>query len=181
MMNPSRACFVAAIVLSLAAPVLAQEPKSSGLAKELATALDAAKLDSIAASDPAQPDAYIAALYLPGIQLLTVSGKYAAPTLLKDKLSKKEYREIYLDLNGASIPASRLFVEDLGADGLQTKRGDSQAFDSFEAAGKRTMFDGNPGRQKLSDQEYQKTFSTAEEQYRQMLTALLTQLRSAKD
>ena len=74
-MSAARGCLTAAFVLSLAAPVLGQESKSSTIAKELVAALDAAKLDSIAAPDPAQPDVYIAALYFPGIHLLTVLGQ----------------------------------------------------------------------------------------------------------
>jgi hypothetical protein len=176
-MNAARGCLAAAFAMSLAAPALGQESKSSGIAKELVAALDAAKLDSIAAPDPAQPDVYVAALYFPGIQLLTVSAKYSVPTLLKEKLAKKDYREIYLDLNGASIPASKVFVEDHGADGLRAKRSENQPFDSYEAAGKRIAFDGNPGRQKLSEEEYMKTFSAADEVYSHMLTALLAQLK----
>ena len=48
---------------------------------------------------------------------------------------------IYLDLNGASIPSSKVFVEDLGADGLRAKRNENQPFDVYESAGKRTDFD----------------------------------------
>ena len=59
------------------------------------------------------------------------------------------------------------------------RRGEGQAFDSYEAGGTRTVFDGNPGKQKLSEQEYLKVFSTADELYSRMLTALLTQLRTA--
>jgi hypothetical protein len=40
----------------------AQEAKSPALARELAAALDTAKLTSLAAKDPAQPDRYVAAL-----------------------------------------------------------------------------------------------------------------------
>jgi len=177
-MSAARGCLAAAFAMSLAAPVLGQESKSSGIAKELVAALDAAKLGSIAAPDPAQPDVYVAALYVPGIQLLTVSAKYSVPTLLKDKLAKKEYREIYLDLNSASIPSSKVFVEDLGADGLRAKRSENQPFDSYEAAGKRIAFDGNPSRQRLSEEEYLKTFSAADERYSHMLTVLLTQLKN---
>ena len=70
-----------------------------------------------------------------------------------------------------------MFVEDLGADGLRAKRSENQPFDSYEAAGKRIAFDGNPSRQRLSEEEYLKTLSAADERYSHMLTALLTQLK----
>ena len=68
---------VAAAVVAafIAVPALAQESKSSALAKQLTAALEAGKLDCIAAKDPAAPDIFYAALYFPG-SLLVVSDKY---------------------------------------------------------------------------------------------------------
>jgi hypothetical protein len=167
----------AVVVLSLATAASAQESKSAPLAKQLAAALDAAKLDSIAAKDPSAPDIFFAALYFPGVQLLVVSGKYSVPQLLTERLVKKEYRDTYLDLNGASVPATKLFLEDPGADGVKAKREENQPFDSYEAEGKRLMFDGDWKKQKLSEQDYMKAFSTADERYTQILTALIAQLK----
>jgi len=163
------------IALSFAAPASAQESKSAPLAKQLAAALDAAKLDSIAAKDPATPDVFVAALYFPGMQLLTVSGKYSVPQLLFERLIKKEYRDIYLDLNGAGT--EKTFIEDPGADGIKAKRENNQPFDQAEMAGKRARFDGEWKAQKMSEQDYQKAFSAADERYTQILTALLAQLK----
>jgi hypothetical protein len=163
------------LALYIATPVFAQESKSAPLAKQLAAALDAAKLDSIAATDPDAPDAFAAALYFPGVQLLVVAGKYSVPQLLATRLAKKEYRDVYLDLNGAATEKS--FIEDPGADGLKAKRESNQAFDQIEVSGKRTMFDGEWKAQKLSEQEYLKAFSSADERYAQILGALLAQLK----
>ena len=167
----------AVIVLSFSTAASAQESKSAPLAKQLAAALDAAKLDSIAAKDPSAPDIFFAALYFPGVQLLVVSGKYSVPQLLTERLMKKEYRDTYLDLNGASVPATKLFLEDPGADGVKAKREENQPFDSYEADGKRLMFDGDWKKQKLSEQDYMKAFSAADERYTQILTALIAQLK----
>ena len=167
----------AVIVLSLSTAASAQESKSAPLAKQLAAALDAAKLDSIAAKDPSAPDIFFAALYFPGVQLLVVSGKYSVPQLLTERLVKKEYRDTYLDLNGASVPATKLFLEDPGADGVKARREENQPFDSYEAEGKRLMFDGDWKKQKVSEQDYMKAFSTADERYTQILTALIAQLK----
>jgi hypothetical protein len=165
----------ACLVLSLAGSASAQESKSGPLARQLASALDAAKLDSIAAKDPAAPDVFFAALYYPGAQLLCVSGRYSAPQLLADRLAKKEYRDIYLDLNGAGT--DKVIVEDPGSDGLKAKRETNQPFDQVEMGGKRTMFDGEWKAQKLQEQDYLKTYSAADERYAQILTALLAQLK----
>jgi hypothetical protein len=163
------------LALSAAAPVFAQESKSAPLAKQLAAALDVAKMDSIAAKDPEAPDAFAAALYFPGLQLLVVSGKYSVPQLLTTRIANKEYREVYLDLNGAAT--AKTFIEDPGADGLKPRRENNQAFDQAEMAGKRIMFDGDWKAQKVSEQEYLKAFSAADDRYAQILTALLAQLK----
>lgn len=171
----ARGSLAAFVALSFALPASAQDSKSAPLARQLAAALDAAKLDSVAAKDPDAPDVFVAALYFPGMQLLAVSGNYSAPQLLNDRLGKKEYRDVYLDLNGAAT--AKTFIEDPGADGLKAKRENNQPFDQAEMAGKRTMFDGDWKRQKMSEQDYTKAFSAADDRYAQMLTALLAQLK----
>ena len=176
----SRAAFVAsfaAVLLSFAPAASAQEGKSAALAKQLAAALDAAKLDSIAAKDPTAPDIFVAALYFPNAQLLVVSAKYTAPQLLDARLSKKEYRDTYIDLNSASVPESKIFVQDAGADGLKAKREEGQAFDSYETAGKPMVFDGDWKRQKVSEQDYMKAYTAADDRYSAMLAALLAQMK----
>ena len=165
----------ALLALSVATPASAQDSKSAPVAKLLAAALDAAKLDSIAAKDPEGADVFCAALYFPGMQLLVISGKYSVPQLLATRLTNKEYRDIYLDLNGAAT--AKTFIEDPGADGLKAKRESNQPFDQAEMTGKRTMFDGDWKAQKLSEQDYMKAFSAADDRYTQILTALLAQLK----
>jgi len=162
----------AVLVLLTAAPAFAQESKSAALVKQLTAALDAGKLDSIAAKDPSAPDGFCAALYFPNSQLLVVAAKYSAPQLLSARIAKKEYRDTYIDLSSASIPASKVFVQDAAADGLSAK-----GFDTFEQAGKTTVFDGDYKKLKVSEQDYQKLFAAADERYCQILTALLAQLK----
>jgi hypothetical protein len=169
-------CLAGVVAVSLSAAAL-QEPKSAPLAKQLAAALDAAKVDSIAARDPSAPDVFVGALYFPGVQLLVVSAKYTAPILLLDKLAKKEYRDIYIDLNSASVPETKVFVEDLGADGLKAERTENQPYDTYEVGGKRVMFNSDWKTQKLSKEEYLKAFAAGDERYSQLLSALLAELK----
>jgi hypothetical protein len=167
----------AVLVFSLSTTSFAQDAKSAPIAKQLAAALDGAKLDSIAAPDPSNPGTFVAALYFANMQLLVVSAKYSAPQLLIAKIEKKDYRDVYIDLNSASVPETKIFVEDLGADGLKAKREDNQPFDTFEHGGKRTVFDSDWKKQKLSEQDYMKAFSGADDDYSKILTALLAQLK----
>ncbi len=94
------ACLAVVFALAPSRGALAQDSESSRVAKQLAAALEAAKIDSIAAKDPTRPGTYIAALYFSGTQLLVISAQYPAPTLLDEKLLKKEYRDIYGQLRG---------------------------------------------------------------------------------
>jgi hypothetical protein len=77
------------------------------------------------------------------------------------------------------MPDSKVFIQDGAADGLKVKSADNQAPDIYEASGKQTIFDGDSKRQKMSDQDYQKAFSAADERYSQILTALLAQVKKS--
>jgi len=168
---------IAMLVVSLAGPALAQESKSAMLAKQLTAALDAGKLDCIAAKDPSAPDVFMAALYFSGAQLLVISGKYSVPQLLTERLGRKEYRDVYMDLNGAAAADTKVFIQDPGADGLRAKRDENQAFDIVEISGKQTMFNSDWKAQKMSEQDYMKVFGDADERYAKILTALLAQVK----
>ena len=175
----TRVWLAGVLALTISATAVAQESKSAALTKELSAALDAAKLDSIAVKDPAQPDVFYGALYFPGTQLLVVSAQYSAPLIMNERLTKKDYREAYLDLSSAFVPGSKVFIEDLGANGLVAKPRENEAFDAFEAAGKRTSFDGDWGKQQLSEEDYMKAFAEADERYSQVLAALIAQVKKA--
>jgi hypothetical protein len=149
----------------------AQSSKSHAAAKDLSEVMDRLKLDSIAAADPSEPGAFVAALYFQDAQLLVVAAKYAAPSLLVDKLAKKDYRDVYIDLNSASIAGSKIFVMDTSADGLVARPGDGPA-DSWEQGDKTTAFDGDWKRAKVSEGDYDRTFAEADEKYARILAIL---------
>ncbi len=156
--------------------VRAQDAQSVALVKELAALLDQNKLDSIAAKE-ANPDAYVAALYFPG-QLMVVGAKYKEPVLLNDRLAKKEYREIYIDLNSAALPKTKCLIMDLGADGLKARPDEGKAFDSIERAdGREIKFNSDWKAQKITEDEYMKAFGEADARYVKMLQALIAQLK----
>ena len=164
------------VALLCAAPAWAQESKSAALAKELVSALDTAKTGSVAAKDASSPDAFVGALYLPKLQLLTIGAVYKAPAILEERLKKKEYREVYVDLNSASERETRAVITDLGSNGLSARPEGDQPADSYEVAGRVIVFDRDWRRQKLSEEEYMKLFAEAEARYSSMLSALIKQL-----
>jgi hypothetical protein len=166
------------ILLAVGGSAIAQETKSAAVAKELAAALDAAKLTAIAAKDPSDPEAFVAAMYFSGSQLLVVGAKYSPAVLLTPKLANKDYQEIYIDLNSAAVAGSKVFVEDPGADGIKADHKENEAFDSIERGGKRTNFDDRWRKdQKLTDEQYAKLVADADTVYTRLLQALLAQVK----
>jgi hypothetical protein len=164
---------------------VAQDPQSAALAKELTTLLEQQKLTCIAAKDAGQADLFYAALYpYPG-QLLVVQANYKEPVLINPKIAKKDYMDVYSDLNSAALPGTRLFVMDLGADGLQAKpsglAADSWEQDAKQAdkiATKHLNFDGDWQKQGFrSEAEYTKAFADADQNYAKILRALIAQLK----
>ena len=146
---------VAAVtVLIVGALAEAQESASAPAAQQLAAALDSAELDSIAAKDPQGEDRYVAALFFPG-RLLVVSARYEAPVYLDDKIVLRNYRDVYIDLNSASIAGTKILITDGGADGLR----DGDAADSVNTGGGPVM-----------------AFSEADTSYAHMLQVLLTEV-----
>ena len=175
---PRRARTVILLSAMVLAPSLAftQESKSATLATELAKLLDSQKLDSIATRGAA-PDEYIGALYFPGSQLLVVGAKYSSPERMQQLLAAKNYRDVYIDLNSASVPQTKVFVSDLGANGLRFDRDGSQPWDTADVGGKSYSFDGDWGKAKISRDEDTKAYQTTDDQYTKMLEALVAELK----
>ena len=168
---------VAVLLLSLNSVSARQSTKSAPAVKELTQALDAAKLDSIAAADPSDPSVFVAALYIQGSQLLVVSAKYAAPPLLTAKIKTKEFRDIYMDLSAASVAGSKVFIIDQNCDGLASKPDGDAAPDSWEAGPQQLTFDGEWRKAKLTEEAYGKAFSDADERYTKIVALLTAQVK----
>src|ERR687898_102164 len=133
-----------------------QEPKSAAAVKELSQLLSSRKIDSIAARMPDSLEEFVGALTFPG-QLMVVWAKTTAPAVVNEKLIRKEYREVYIDLNSASVTDSRHFVTDLGPDGLRHRPEQRQGpADSHDLGAKTMRFDGNWREDKMSEADYMK-------------------------
>ena len=155
----------------------AQEPKSAAPAKELMQLLTSKKLDSIAARMPDSREEFVGALTFPG-QLMVVWAKTTAPSVVNEKLIRKDYREVYIDLNSASVVESRHFVTDLGPDGLRFKPDQkSGPADSHDLGAKSMRFDGNWREDKMSEADYTKLHAEADEAYARAVQALIDELK----
>jgi len=170
------ACFV--VLATLPAAGAAQPAGSREPAAKLTQLLQSRGLDAIGARDPAAPDRFIAALHIPGDQLLVVAGHHPTPALLDHRIQQKAFRELYLDLQATPTPKGKLFVMDSRGDGLQASREPGQSFDIvYEDATKTTAFDGDWKGQKLSESEYSQRFADVDRQYAHMLETLVAALQ----
>ena len=163
----------------MATPALAQEPVSAAPAKELSALLSSRKIDSIAARMPDSREEFVGALAFPG-QLMVVWAKTSAPSVVNEKLIKKEYREVYVDLNSASITESRHFVTDLGQDGLRARPAQRQGPSDSHDLGTKTMrFDGSWREDKMSEADYMKAHAEADAAYAKAIQALIDEIKKA--
>lgn len=178
-MTRSLAAAALTLILSagLAAPLAApQDGRTQSLAKELAGLLQAQKLDAMAAR--LGEDQFAAVLFIPDVQMLVVSARYTAPALMNEKIIGKQYRDVYLDLASASVPASKLFIEDMQCDGLRPDREGSSPFDIVtKGIGAPFALDGDHRKKKISQEEYDRSYAGFEGEYVAILTALLEQAR----
>lgn len=158
-------------------PAQAQDSRTAALVKELTDLLQQHKLDSIAARQ-GTADQFVAALFFPG-QLLVISARTTAPAVLNEKLVRREFRDVYIDLNSASIPESRVMITDGGADGLRPTREANKPFDTHDAGGKSIRFDGNWREDRMSEKDYMALYAKADEVYIAALNALVNELKKS--
>ena len=166
-------------LLSMPAAAAAQDVKSGDLAKQLTQLLDTKKLDSVAAADAQNPGTYIAAVYIPGTQLLVVSAKYSQPSLLTDLIARKDFRGVYVELSSASIQSTKMLVMDAYANGLLPKPSGDQPADSIDRAGTESKFDWGWKKAKSTEADYMKSFTDAEAAYAHLLQTLVNHLKTA--
>lgn len=167
------------LVTAFASVTVAQQPQSAAPAKELAQLLAGKKLDSIAARMPDNREEFVGALTFPGT-LMVVWARTTAPAVVNEKLIRKEYREVYLDLNSASVIESRHFVTDLNSDGLNAKPATKQGpADSHDHGAKSMRFDGNWREDKMSEADYMKAHAEADAAYARAIQALIEEVKKA--
>jgi hypothetical protein len=179
------AASLAAIVAFVVAPSPsaaaggAQKPESqsAALVLELTRLMDTMQLTNVAAQSE---DGYAAALYIPGSQLLIVSGTFASTERINYLLDKKAYSDAYVDMNGSSDRASRVLISDLGADGLRFDREKDAPFDYVDIAGKSISFNGEWGRKAdISKDEYAAAYERTDAHYTKILRAFIAALKKS--
>jgi hypothetical protein len=182
---------VAGLCLALAPSLSAQAPPapsgtsaSAAKVKELIGLMQSKKLEAIAAKDPEGSGRYVAALHIPGVQLLVVSAAYEKPSELDARIYYKDFMNAYVDLNTSVHSSDKTFIEDALCDGLIALpvKG-NLARDSVRLGTDQQVFDGDfagPNQRnskKVPHDVYQKRFSTAEERYVRVLGLLIEEMK----
>jgi hypothetical protein len=155
----------------------AQESKSAALAKELVTLMGERKLDAFAVQDPATPGYFVAVRPYPDVQLLIVGAQSSSVDYVKYQLDRKDYGEVYSALNASAVPETKVFVQDMGCDGLQ-KAGEHVDV-LYEKAATQVLFDGSGKASGLSKTEYATKAAATDAHYTKMLGMLIAGLRNS--
>jgi hypothetical protein len=159
--------------LSSAAPAVEPSSKAAG---ELVAMMKSRNLETIALEDPEHPDHFIAAMLIPGVQLLVVGAKSTAPDYVRSQLGQQLYRDVYATLQSAAVLDTKVFFQDMGSDGLSD---DGSVDIMYEHGTKQTNFNGDWKTQKMSKAEYQEKLRKADADYSRMLSLLAGRLRDS--
>jgi hypothetical protein len=172
-------CLAALLITSAnAAPALCEADRpSAAAAPEVVRMLTARGLNAFAAEDPARPGHFVAVLAFPGAQLLAVSGETTSAEFLRWQIAERQYAGAYATLQSTAVPATKLFVHDMGCDGLEGAGGQVDVV--YESGRTQTLIDGSGKGSRLSKGDYALKFTAAEVQYGAMLTLILQRLRTS--
>jgi hypothetical protein len=109
---------------------------------------------------------------------MVITGRYTVPVLLDEKISFGKFMDVYVELNGAAVPESKLFIEDQFADGLVSDRR-LTPYDSVVDGDKTMLFDGDHRKAKMSKDDYNKAYAEMDDRYAKLLELLLAQAKAS--
>lgn len=162
---------ILAITAVAAAPLQSADVTSRGSVTDLVKALGEKQLTAVAAKHPSEPGRYIAAMHFPGVQLLVISARTQSPDYIDAKLAAGAYADVYAALQ-QGIPESKLFIHDMGGDGL--RGGEGGTADIVYERGKDVrVIDGDHQAAKMSKAEYEKVIRQLDRRYTELLRVLV--------
>jgi hypothetical protein len=160
----------------------AQAFASADAVHGLVSLLDRVGLDAIATVDPQQPGTFVAALYIPGGQLLVVHARHPSVDGIRQRLAARQYRDVYLDLQGTPTREGKFFVQDARADGILSALPGSGDVDVLYEGGRRQIFfNGDINAQHLTSAEYDAKLAAADARYARLLTLLTAAVRDMQE
>lgn len=132
----------------------------------------------MAAADPTDANRFVAAMLIPGIQLVIVAADYKVPVLLRERLLTGKYQDAYIDLSTATDEGSRLTLEDIQADGLAFKPPKGVASgDLIVRDGEELRLDGQWRKKRMKEDAYRAAYDEARADYVRIVGLLLDQAK----
>jgi hypothetical protein len=162
-------------VLLYSAVGRAQAPPAATV-EQLVGLLTQHQRESVAAQHPADPGRFVAALHLPGSQLLVISAKYSVPVLLKEHILNGRDREVYAELHSRADLEGRFFVQDFGADGLRDGTPSKPTDLTWRDGTVKTIYNGDWRAQDLSERDYRERLRTDSAEYAKLIHILASAL-----
>jgi hypothetical protein len=164
-------------LVSLAALLLgairAEHPTSPASAERLKQLLVSRQAEAAAAEDPDEPGRFVAALLLPE-QLLVVTARCASVEHLRRQVEQRASRDLYAGLHGCAIPSTKLFVQDMGADGIQPQPEPGKVPDVvYDKVSHVVVLNGDWRKQELDEEGYLSQFGALDTRYNRMLQLLI--------
>jgi hypothetical protein len=159
--------------------------KSAAAVKEFIAALAARQLDTFAAED-ADPHKFVAAMYVPGVQMFGVATTSDRAGDIEYFLSHKDFKSAYESLRSSAYSTDGFIVDDAECNGLVAEPKKSQPNDDVVLGTTRRTFDGvfadpkHPDPKKPSFDEYLKAYADADERYTHVLTVLTEALKKTR-
>jgi hypothetical protein len=164
-------CLLTIMLLAGLPVAAAPSDQSATAARALVQSLQEAKLEAIAAPDPTEPGAFVAALHIPGGQLLVVRARHPSTAALAARLTAGQFRDMYMDLQATPTADGKLFVMDAGADGIADAGDDGNVDVVYENGALQAMFNGAKA-QRLSGKAYDEKLQQADAKYARLLQVL---------
>jgi hypothetical protein len=154
-------------------------PRSHNQAVELVRLMTRHQLSAMAAEDPAEDGRFVAAMHVPGSQLLLIRTRYAAPALLRNRMAAGAFRQSYVELFAFGERDGRVFIMDLGADGLAVDgTAGAQVDISWHGTREHTIYNGQWKAQQLTEAEYRARLADREHVYAEALDVLIAALNA---
>ena len=170
---PAAGVLALGVFLSVTVPVAGNDrstAKSAVLCKQLVTAMTDRQLTAIAAPHPDESGRYVAAMLFPGVQLLLISARSSEPAYIESQLTPEGFANVYAALQ-QGVPESKLFIQDMGSDGLLGPEG-GMADIVYRRGKDERVFNGDHKLAGMSRSAYADLVRETDEQYSALLTLL---------
>ena len=167
-----RSGLLLAVIVGIATAATAEDlGKSREPARKLVQLLEARHLTAVATTDPQAPGRFIAAMYIPGSQLLVVGASNPSVEAVRYRIQHGQYQDVYLDLQATPTVDGKLFIQDAAADGLTWSAEGSDVDVAYEDGARTTLFT-----KERHAKGAEQTFARADAEYVRMLSQLVATL-----